>query len=164
MNYSGIVVVQSLSHGQLFETPWIVACQTPLSSTISRSLCRFMPIELVMLSNHLILCCPLLLLPSLYPSIRVFSCETGSSQQLWLHLFILSGVISPPISSSILGTYWPGEFLFQCLIFLSFLTLYVVLKARILKWFSIPFSSGPRFVRTLHHDPSVVGGPPWHGS
>ena len=113
MNYSGIVVVQSLSHGQLFETPWIVACQTPLSSTISRSLCRFMPIELVMLSNHLILCCPLLLLPSLYPSIRVFSCETGSSQQLWLHLFILSGVISPLFSSSISGTYRPGEFIYH---------------------------------------------------
>ena len=39
-----------------------------------------------------------------------------------------------------------------------------VLKARILKWFAIPFSSGPRFVRTLHYDPSVLGGPTWHGS
>ena len=41
---------------------------------------------------------------------------------------------------------------------------YGVLKARILKWFAIPFSSGPHFVRTLHHDPSVLGGPAWHGS
>ena len=162
MNYSGIV--QLLSHGQLFETPWTVACQTPLSSTISQSLSKFIPIELVMLSNHLILCCPLLLLPSIFPSIRVFSCETGSSHQLWLYLFILSEVISPPISSSILGTYWPGEFIFQCPIFLPFHTVHVVLKARMLKWFAIPFSSGSRFVRTLHHDPSILGGPTQHGS
>ena len=66
---------------------------------------------------------------------------------LWLHLFILSGVISPLISSSILGTYQPGEFIFQCPIFLPFHTVHKVLKARILKWFAIPFSSGPHFVR-----------------
>ena len=59
---------------------------------------------------------------------------------LWLHLFILSGVISPLISSSILGTYQPGEFIFQCPIFLPFHTVHVVLKGRILKWFAIPFS------------------------
>ena len=80
---------------------------------------------------------------------------------LWLRLFILSGVISPLISSSILGTYWPGEFIFQCCIFLPFHAVHGVLKARILKWFAIPFSSGPYFVRTLHHDPSVLGGPTW---
>ena len=72
---------------------------------------------------------------------------------LWLCLFILSGVISPLFSSSILGTYQPGEFIFQCPIFLPFHTVHGVLKARILKWFTIPFSSGPHFVRTLHHDP-----------
>ena len=77
----------------------------------------------------------------------------------WLCLFILSGVVSLLISSSILGTYQPGEFIFQCPIFLPFHTVHGVLKARILKWFAIPFSSGPRFVRTLHHDPSVLGGP-----
>ena len=60
---------------------------------------------------------------------------------LWLCLFILSGVISPLISSSILGTYWPGEFIFQCPIFLPFHTVHGVLKARILKLFAIPFSS-----------------------
>ena len=74
---------------------------------------------------------------------------------LWLLLFILSGVTSPLISSSILGTYPPGEFIFQCSIFLLFHTVHSVLKARILKWFAIPFSSGPHFVRPLHHDPSV---------
>ena len=78
---------------------------------------------------------------------------------LWLHPFILSGVISPLFSSSVLGTYWPGEFLFQYPIILPFHTVHGVLKARILKWFAIPFSSGQHFVRTLHHDQSILGGP-----
>ena len=56
-------------------TPWSAACRASLSFTISWSLLRFMSIELVMLSNHLILCHPLLLLPSIFPSIRVFSKE-----------------------------------------------------------------------------------------
>ena len=73
-------------------------------------------------------------------------------------------VISPLISSSILGTYRSGEFIFQCPTFFPFHTAHGVLKARILKWFAIPFSSGPHSVRTLHHDPSVLGGPTWHGS
>ena len=73
-------------------------------------------------------------------------------------LFIISGVSSPPISSSTLGTYWPGEFLFQCPIILPFHTIHGVLKARILKWCAIPFSSAPHFVRTLHlTHPSWVG-------
>ena len=83
---------------------------------------------------------------------------------LWLCLFILSGVISPLISSSILGPCWPGELIFHCLIFLPFHTVHGVLKAGILKCFAIPFSSGPHFVRTLHHDLSVLSGPTWHGS
>ena len=78
---------------------------------------------------------------------------------LWLHPFILSGVISPLFSSSILGIYRPGEFIFQCPIFLPFHTIHGVLKARILKWFAIPFCSAPCFVRTLHHDPCILGGP-----
>ena len=69
---------------------------------------------------------------------------------LWLHLFILSEVISPLLCSSILGIYQPGEFIFQCLIFLPFHTVHGVLKARVLKCFAIPFWSGPRFARTLH--------------
>ena len=73
---------------------------------------------------------------------------------LWLYLFILSGVTSPLISSSILGTYWPGKFIFQCPIFLPFHTIHGFLKVRILKWFAIPFSSGQHFVRTFHHDPT----------
>ena len=59
----------------LFETSWTAACQAPLSCTISCSLLKFMSIELVMPSNHLILCYPLLLLPLVFPSIRVFSSE-----------------------------------------------------------------------------------------
>ena len=77
----------------------------------------------------------------------------------WLHPFILSGVISPLISSSVLGTYWPAKFLFQYPIILPSHTVHGILKARILKWFAIPISSGPRFVRTVHHDLSVLGGP-----
>ena len=68
---------------------------------------------------------------------------------LWLHLFILSGVISPLISSSILGTYLPGEFIFQCPIFFPFHTFHGVLKARILRWFAFPFSSGPHSVKMI---------------
>ena len=78
---------------------------------------------------------------------------------LLLHLFILSGVISPLISHSILGTYQPGAFIFQCPVFLPFHVVLGVLKARMLKWFPIPFSNGPRFVRTLHPDLSILGGP-----
>ena len=67
--------VQSLSLIQLFATPWIAARQASLSITKSRSLLKLMPIESVMPSSHLILCCPLLLLPPIPPSIRVFSNE-----------------------------------------------------------------------------------------
>ena len=68
--------VQSLSRVWLFATPWTAAHQTCLSITNSQSLLKFMSIELVMPSNHLILCHPLLLLPSIFPSIRVFSKES----------------------------------------------------------------------------------------
>ena len=70
---SDLFVVQLLSHVRLFETPWTAAHQASLSFTISRSLLKLLSIEWVMLSNHLILCHPLLLLPSIFPSIRVFS-------------------------------------------------------------------------------------------
>ena len=72
----GAVVVQSLSCVQLFVTPWTAARQASLSITNSRSLFKLMSIESVMPSNHLILCHPLLLLPSIFPSIRVFSNES----------------------------------------------------------------------------------------
>ena len=68
--------IQSLSRVQLFATPWIAPRQTSLSITNSRNLHKLMPIELVMPSSHLILCRPLLLLPPIPPSIRVFSNES----------------------------------------------------------------------------------------
>ena len=71
--------VQSLSHVWLFATPWIAACQASLSITNSWSLLKLMSIELVMPSSHLILCRPLLLLPPIPPSIRVFSNESTLS-------------------------------------------------------------------------------------
>ena len=68
--------VQSLSHVQLFVTPWTAVCQASLSITSSWSLLKLMSIESVMPSNHLILCHPLLLPPSIFPSIRVFPNES----------------------------------------------------------------------------------------
>ena len=71
-----VIAVQSQSRILLFVTPWTAACQASLSSTISRSLLKLMSTELVMPSNHLILCHPLLLMASIFPSIRVFSNES----------------------------------------------------------------------------------------
>ena len=68
--------VQSLSHVRLFATPWTAAHQASLSIANSPSLLKLMSIELVMPSSHLILCCPLLLLPSIFPSFRIFSNES----------------------------------------------------------------------------------------
>ena len=72
-----IIVVHSRSWIQLFATPWTIACQASLSITNSWSLLNLMSTEPVMPSDHLILCCPLLLLPSIVPSIRVFSNESA---------------------------------------------------------------------------------------
>ena len=71
------VVVQSLSRVPLFATPWTAAHEAPVSFTISLSLFKLMSIESVMPFNHLVLCCPLLLLTSIFPSIRVFSNESA---------------------------------------------------------------------------------------
>ena len=86
------VVVQSLSHIRLSATPGTTACQAPLSFTISQSLLKLMSIESVVPSNHLIPCHPLFLLPSIFPSIGVFSNEFTlhiSSPKYWsLHFSI----------------------------------------------------------------------------
>ena len=71
------VVVQLLNHGRLFATPWTAARQASLSFTVSRSLLKLRSIESVRPSNYLILCHPLLLPPSIFPSIRVFSNESA---------------------------------------------------------------------------------------
>ena len=85
--------VQSLSHVQLFVTPWTAAHQDSLFITNSWSLPKFMSIESVMPSNHLILCRPLLLLPSIFPSIRVFTNESAfriSWPKYWSFSFSIS--------------------------------------------------------------------------
>ena len=88
------VVVQSLSHVQLFVTPWTAECQAFLAFTISQSLLKLMPIELVKASNHLILCHPLLLLPSIFLSIRVSSNKLGLHIR-WPKYWSFSLTISP---------------------------------------------------------------------
>ena len=87
-------LVQSLSHVQLFPTPWTAACQASLSIGNSRSLLKLMSIESVMPSSHLILCRPLLLLPSVFPSIRVFSNELALHIR-WPKYWSFSFNISP---------------------------------------------------------------------
>ena len=86
--------VQSFSRVLLFATPWIKACQASLSITNSQSLPKLMPIQSVMPSSHLILCCPLLLLPPLLPSIRVFSNES-TLRMRWPKYWSFSFSISP---------------------------------------------------------------------
>ena len=96
--FKGVLIlfssVQSLSCVQLFATPWTAACQASLSITNSCSLLKLMSIELVMLPNHFILCHPLLLLPSIFPNIRVFSNESVLSIR-WPKYLNFSFNISP---------------------------------------------------------------------
>ena len=93
-NHECFVVVQSLSHVWFFVTPWTAACQAFLSFSVSWSLLKLMSIESVMASNHLILCHPLLLLPSIFPSIRVFSNESTLPIR-WPKYWSFSFIISP---------------------------------------------------------------------
>ena len=86
--------VQSLSHVQLFATPWTAAHQGSLSITNSRNLLKLTPIESVMPSNHLILCRPFLLPPSIFPRIRVFSNESALHVR-WPKYWSFSFSISP---------------------------------------------------------------------
>ena len=86
--------VQSLSHVQLFVTPWTEAHKASLSITNSRSLLKLMSIESVMPSNHLILCPPLLLLPSIFPKIKIFSNESALRIR-WPKYWSFSFSISP---------------------------------------------------------------------
>ena len=74
---------QSLGSVQLFATPWTAACQASLTIINSQSLLKLLSIESVMPYNHLILCCPLLLLPSIFPSIRIFSSESLVCIRWW---------------------------------------------------------------------------------
>ena len=94
LRYSEFSSVQSLSHVQLFATPWTAAHQASLSLTNSQSPPKPMSIESVMPSNHLILCRPLLFLPSIFPSIRVFSNESALCIR-WPKYWSFSYNISP---------------------------------------------------------------------
>ena len=134
------VVVQSLSYVRLFVTPWTASCQASLSYTTSWSLCKLMSIELVMPSNHLILRCHLLLPPSIFPSIWVFSNESTlcirwpkywsfsysishsneyfrliSFRNDWLDLLTAKGTLK-----SLLQHYISKASIFQCSAFLMF--------------------------------------------
>ena len=91
---SSPVVVQSLSYVQLFANPWTAARQASLSFTISRSLFKLVSIELLMPSNHLILCRPLLRLPSIFPSVRIFTNESALCIR-WPEFWNFSFSISP---------------------------------------------------------------------
>ena len=129
--------VQSLSHVWLCVTPWRASCQASLSITNSRSLLKFMSIEAVMPSNHLILCHPLLLPPSIFPSIRIFSNESFlcirwpkywsfsfsispsneysgliSFRMDWLNLFAVQGTLKSLLQhhSSKASNFWRSAF------------------------------------------------------
>ena len=129
--------IQSLNHVQLFATPWMAACQASLSITNSWSLLKLMSIMLVMPSSHLILCRPLLFLPPIPPSIRVFSNESTlrmswpkywsfsfsispsnehpgliSFRLHWLDLLVVQGILKSLLQhhSSKASTLWPSAF------------------------------------------------------
>ena len=101
---SGGGVAQSPSHVWLFATPWTAACQDSLLFTVSGTLLRFLSTESVVLSNHLILCHPLLLLPSIFPSIRVFSSELALCIR-WPKYWSFSFSISPSSEYSALISF-----------------------------------------------------------
>ena len=101
--------VQSLSCVWLFATTWTGACQASLSNTNSRSLLKLMSIELVIPSNHLVLCRPLFLLPSIFPSIRVFSKELALHirwTEYWLWVLLL-GFTESEVLIQCLRLYYP---------------------------------------------------------
>ena len=94
MRFNSVQFSSVASRVRLFATPWTIACQASLSTSNSRSLPKLMSIESVMIFNHLILCCPLLLPPSIFPSIRVFSNESALSIR-WPKYWSFSFNISP---------------------------------------------------------------------
>ena len=102
------VVIQWLSCVWLHVTPWAAAWETSLSFAISKSLLKLMSTESVMPSNHLILCHPLLFLPSIFPSIRVFSNESVLRTN-WPKYWSFSFNISPSSEYSGLISFWIGS-------------------------------------------------------
>ena len=104
-----LFAVQSLDCVWLFAIPWTAACQASLSFTMSQSLLKLMSIELMMTSNHLILCHSLFLLPSIFPSIRVFSSEPALRIR-WPKYWSFSFSISPSKEYSGLISFRNGRF------------------------------------------------------
>ena len=102
VQHKSISLVQSLSHVRLFATPWTAACQASLSIINSQSLLKLMSIESMMPSNHLILCHPLLLLPAVFSSIRVFSSESVLHIR-WPKFWSFSFSISPSSENSVIS-------------------------------------------------------------
>ena len=100
-------LVQLLSHVRLFPTPWTATRQASLSITNSQSLLKLMSIEWMMPSNHLILCRPLLLPPSVCPSIRVF-CNESTLHMRWPKYWSFSFSISPPMNTQGWSLGWTG--------------------------------------------------------
>ena len=130
-----VVLVQLLSHVQPFATPWTAACQASLSFINSQSFLKLMSIESVMPSNHLILCHSLLLLPSIFPSIRVFSNESILPIR-WPKYWSFSVSPSSEYSGLIsLRIDWFDLFAVQRTRKSRF-----QLQARILEWVAFPFS------------------------
>ena len=106
--HSVSVSVQSLSHVRLFATPWTAACQASLSIANSQSLLKFMSLESMMRSNHLILCRPLLLQSSIFPSIRVFSALLIRWPKYWSFSFNISPSNEDPGLISFRMDWWQG--------------------------------------------------------
>ena len=143
--------VQSLSRVRLFATPWIAACQASLSITNSRSSPRLMSIESVMPSSHLILCIPLLLLPPIPSSIRVFSNESTLHMR-WPKYWSFSFSISP-------SDEHPGLFFFRmdCLVLLAVQGLSRVFSKTTVQKASILLCSAFFIVQLSHPDQTQEG-------
>ena len=108
--YSNVDIssVQLLRHVRLFSTPWTAACQTSLSITNSQSLLKLLSMESVMPSNHLILCHPLLLPPSIFPSSRVISNESVPHirwPKYWSSSFSIEGIFIPSNEYSVMISF-----------------------------------------------------------
>ena len=141
-----IIVIQSLSHVQLFVIPWTLALQASLSITNSWSLLKLMSIDSVMSSNHLILCHPLLLPPSIFSSrMRELDCEGGWAPKNWcLWTVVLEKTLERPLHCKEIHPVHPKGDSPGCSLeeLMLKLKLNGILQARILKWIAIPFSKG----------------------
>ena len=174
--------VQLLSHAQLFATPWTTALQASLSITNSRSPPKPVFIVSVMPSNHIILCRPLLLLPSIFPSIRVFSNESAlcirwpkywsfsfnispsneypgliSFRLDWLDLLAVQGTLKSLSQhhSSKAHPFYSLTKIFWHNISLPGSSVHGILQARILEWVSILFSRGIFLTQGLNSSPAL---------